>query len=78
MGELISAVGRLDVSPIIAILLIALSAALRTIGKGIVQRVECAEERIDDLEKYKHKHETSLAVIKTRLDIVEDDIGEPG
>lgn len=72
MGELIGAFGHLDVSPLVALLLIALSAALRQIGKGLASRLDAAEERIGELESYKHRHETALAVIKTRLDIAEE------
>lgn len=73
MGEFIAALTRLDVSPLIAILLVALLAALRIIGRGFSNRFDCLEARVAQLEHDKHRHDTSLAVIKTRLDIVEDD-----
>lgn len=72
MGELLTTVGRLDVSPLVAVLLVALLAALRSIGNSLTTRLARAEARLDELEEYKHRHTTSLAVIKARLDIVED------
>ena len=72
MGDILAIFNRLDISPLIAILLVALSALLRTLGKGIIHRLEAVEARVEDLETYKHKHETSLAVIKTRLDIADE------
>ncbi len=72
MGELLATVGRLDVSPLVAVLLVALLAALRSIGNSLTTRLARAEARLDELEEYKHRHTTSLAVIKAKLDITED------
>ena len=72
MGELLTLIGHFDVSPIIAVLLVSLAFTLRAIAKSVMARLECAEARIEELEGYKQRHETSLAVIKTRLEIVED------
>ena len=72
MGDILTIFNRLDVSPLIAILLVALSALLRTVSKGIMRRLDLMEGRIAELETCKHRHTTSLAVIKARLDIVED------
>lgn len=72
MGDILTMFNRLDISPLIAILLVALSALLRAVSKGIMRRLEIVEARVAELEEYKHKHATSLAVIKARLDIVED------
>jgi hypothetical protein len=72
VGELITTLSRLDVSPFVALLLVALLAALRSIGNSLTTRLARAETRLDELEDDKHRHATSLAVIKARLDIVED------
>lgn len=72
MGEFIASLNRLDVSPLVAILLVALLAALRSIGNSLTTRLARAEARLGELETWKHKHDTSLAVIRARLDIVED------
>ena len=74
MGELLATLGHLDISPLVAVLLVALLAALRSIGNSLTARLARAETRLDELEEYKHRHTTSLAVIKARLDIVEDDV----
>lgn len=76
MGELLATVSRLDVSPLVAVLLVALLAALRSIGHSLTTRLARAEDRLDELEEYKHKHATSLAVIRARLDIVEDNAND--
>lgn len=72
MGELIATLSHLDVSPVVAFLLAALLVSLRYIGNGLAARLARAEARIEELESYKYKHATSLAVIKDRLEIVED------
>lgn len=75
MGELIVALGRLDVSPLVALLLVALSAALRQIGRGLANRLDCAEARLEELETRKHQHDTDIAVLKARLALQEDTDG---
>lgn len=72
MGELITMFGRLDVSPFVALLLVALFAALRQIGNGLANRLDCAEARIEELEARQHQHDMALAIIRTRLDIQEE------
>lgn len=72
MGELIAILGRLDSGVVVAFLLTALLVSLRYIGNGLAARLARAETRIEELESCKHKHATSLAVIKARLEIVED------
>lgn len=72
MADLIAVFNRLDASPLVALLLLALSAALRQIGKGLANRLDCAEARIEELEARQHHHDMALAIIRTRLDIQEE------
>lgn len=76
MVDLIASLSRLDASAFVAVLLVALLAALKWIGNGLINRIESVEKGLGDFEAIQAKHTTSLAVIKTRLDIVEEDIDQ--
>lgn len=60
MGDIIGNLNHLDASPLVAILLVALCAALKWIGKGLVKRIETIEKSVTS-------HTTELAVIRTRI-----------
>lgn len=74
MVDLIAALSRLDTSAFVALLLLALLASLKWIGKGIIARLETLERTIDEFRKTQQQHTTSLAIIRTRLTITEEEL----
>lgn len=62
MGDFITVLDRLNFTPINTLLLVGLFAFVRSIIK-----------RIELLEAASIRHGTSIAIIKARLDIEEDD-----
>lgn len=67
-----------DLSGLVAVLLVTLLAALKWIGNGLIKRIEVMEHTLTAFDHIQQEHTTSLAVIKTRLQIVEDDADSNG
>lgn len=73
MADLFDRLARGDVSVLVALLLVALLAALKWIGNGLIKRIEVMEQALEAFDRIQQRHTTSLAVVKTRLEIVEDE-----
>lgn len=81
MGDIVSLLNGLNLGPILTFLLVALLAALKWIGQGIVARVEGIErevqrlrdEELEHLQALVQRHTTKIAVVRMKLGMEEDD-----
>jgi hypothetical protein len=67
--DLLAGFSRADASALVAFLLVALLAALRWIGNGLIKRIEVAEKTLKRLGGFRQNHATRLVVIENRLGI---------
>jgi hypothetical protein len=81
VDDVIGMLNHLNLSPVLTLLLVALLAALRSIGKGIVERIETIEREVtrlrqEDFERIYalvQRHTTKIAVVKMKLGMEDDD-----
>jgi hypothetical protein len=79
--DFVAAINGLNLSPVLAFLLITLLASLKWIGKGILDRIESIErevQRLRDedlgrLHAYIQRHTTKIAIVETKLGMEENE-----
>lgn len=67
MVDLIAGLSHFDASAVVALLLVALLAALKWIGRGLIKRIESLEAALDEFDRAQQGHTTRLAVVEARL-----------
>ena len=74
MVDAIDRIARGDVSGIVALLLLALCGLLSIIGRILIGRLKALEVAQGEYAKVQQRHAISLAIIRTRVDIREEEL----